>query len=120
MLTTKLVIRILDPEEQLLGWAEAYAVARGDGTLWVERPTPIMIEVEGLPRYISVHWCDVNVETRATTDFTAAISTGNTLTMPGDWTAIVVGPMAGGLPPVTVRNNVAVMMPVGALGARAN
>lgn len=120
MLNTKLVVRILDVDEQLLGWGEASALARGDGTLWVEPPTPILIERDGKPTYVSVHWCDVNVEIRSVIDYRKPIAAGNIMTMPGDWVAIVVGPAAGGLPPVTVRTPVEIGVPVGALGARTH
>ena len=120
MLHTKLIVRILDADEGMLGWGEAMALARGDGTLWVEAPTPVYIERDGKPTYVSVHWCDVNVEIRSVIDFHKAIPAGNVMAMPGDWTAITVGPAAGGLPPVTVREPVTVGIPVGALGARTH
>lgn len=119
MLKTKLVIRMLDAAEELIGWAEAAGQARGDGKLWVEEPTLVMIERDAVIAYLSVHWCDVNVEIRSAVEL-AKVTAGQLLRLPGDWEAIVVGPAAGGLPSVTVRTPVEVRVPVGAFGAKGN
>jgi uncharacterized membrane protein len=116
MLTTKLVIRLLDFHGRLLGWAEVQAAIRGDGTLFVAQPTHIMVETEGQPASISVHWVDVNVETRMPTPITTWVTLGQIVTLTGDWTALIVGPAAGGLPPVTVKAPVSLAIPQGRLG----
>jgi hypothetical protein len=117
MLVTKLVIRMLDVDEQLLGWAEVQAEARGDGKLWVDPPTFVAIERDGVVNYLSVHWCDVNVEIRSVVE-RARVTLGQLFELPGQWAAITCGPAAGGLPSVTVRSPVAVQVPVGAFGAK--
>lgn len=119
MLKTKLVVRMLDAAEQLIGWAEVSGQARGDGKLWVEEPTLVMIERDGVIAYLSVHWCDVNVEIRSAIE-RAAVTAGQLLRLPGDWEAIAVGPAAGGLPSVTVRTPVEVRIPVGTIGAKGH
>jgi hypothetical protein len=116
-MTTKLVVRVLDAAGALLGWAEAAGTALGDGYIRVLGPLPVLIEVEGHPQAISIHWCDVNVETRV--PFAAAVPgvrVGDTITLALD-PAFRVGPAAGGLPSVTVRAPVAIDVPVGRLGA---
>lgn len=115
MLLTKLVVRILDARNQLLGWAEAEGHARGDGKLWVNAPTLVPIELAGTPAVLSVHWCDVNVEIRSDVE-RAKVNAGDMLTLPGNWPAVTCGPAAGGLPPVTVRSAVTLGVPVGAMG----
>ena len=117
MMLTKLVIRLLDADQVLLGWAEVEGHARGDGKIWVNAPTVLPITDPGKPKYVSVHWCDVNVEIRSEIADIAQVVVGDTITLPGEWAAITCGPAAGGLPPVTVRSNVEIGVPVGALGA---
>ena len=119
MLLTKLVVRVLDESEQLLGWAEVIGQARGDGKIWVERATEIVIETSGVPHYLSVHWCDVNVETRSVIE-SAFVKVGNSLHIPADWSAIICGPAAGGLPAVTVRSPITIGVPVGSFSGVGN
>ncbi len=119
MLVTKLVIRILDAQDQLLGWAEAQGEARGDGKLWVSGPTLVGIERDGETAYLSVHWCDVNVEIRSVIERTL-VQPGKIFRLPGEWPAITCGPAAGGLPPVTVRSPVSIDVPLGAMGVRTH
>lgn len=114
-MTTKLVIRILDAGIRLLGWAEVQAEMRGDGCLTVDAPTLVPVDDSGVPAWLSVHWCDVNVETRSRIE-TSKVRTGDMFTVPGPWVAITVGAPAGGLPPVTVRSAIRVAVPTGVLG----
>ncbi len=116
MLVTKLVIRILDAQDNLLGWAEAEGVAYGDGKLTVAHPVLLGIEQRGRPAMLSVHWADVNVEIRSAMD-RADVKAGDVFQIPAPWAAITVGPMATGLPPVTVSSPVRIVVPVGGLGA---
>jgi hypothetical protein len=118
MLTTKLVVRALDAGGALIGWAEATGEARGDGNLTVTKPTLIALELPGVPVSVSVHWADVNVAVTVPVDTRQLL--GRLLMIPGEWVALVCGPMANGLPPVTVSTPVTVGVPVGSLGARAN
>jgi hypothetical protein len=119
MLVTKLVVRILGEQEELLGWAEVAGEARGDGKITVADKTFILIEQAGKAMYHSIHWCDVNVEIRSLVERQPVV-VGDVLTIPGEWVAIVCGPAAGGLPPVTVRTPVEIGIPVGSLGAKGN
>ncbi len=114
-MTTKLIVRAIDANGEMLGWAEVYADMFGDGNLTVARPTVIPIEQEGLLAFTSVHWCDVNVEIRTPTPH-RAVSVGHHVNIPAPWVAIVVGPPAGGLPPITVRTPIEIGLPVGQLG----
>ena len=116
---TKLIVRILNEQEEMLGWAEAVGHARGDGKIWVDAPTQVFIEESGVVFYLSVHWCDVNVEIRSRVD-PASVIKNNMLELPGDWPAITCGPAAGGLPPVTVRAPIVIGIPVGAMGLKVH
>ena len=119
MLETKLVIRILDRQEQLLGWAEVVGEARGDGKIWIKDPTHILIEQDGVTGFHSIHWCDVNVEIRTLVE-PRKVKLGDVLVIDGEHEAINCGPAAGGLPPVTVRTPVTIGIPVGSLNGRGN
>lgn len=119
MLTTKLVVRVMDADLRLLAWTEVQGEARGDGALWVKAPTLAGVEAAGVPAWLSVHWADVNVEARSRFDH-RAVSVGEVLTLAWPSAPILtVGPMPEALPPVTVRAPIRVAMPVGALGAVA-
>lgn len=118
MLTTKLVIRLLDADGVLLGWAEALGEARGDGIITVAAPTLIAVEEIGRPCAVSVHWCDVNVEIRQPIEHPQVVFPGQAFTIPAEWAAIVCGKMPSGLPPVTVRSPVRIEMLPGAIGAK--
>jgi hypothetical protein len=119
MLYTKLVVRLLDPNSQLLGWTEVIGEARGDGKITVADPTIIHLDTKGIISTISVHWCDVNVEVRPHFEpIKQESNIGDTFSLQADWVAIDCGPAAGGLPPVTVRTPVKIEALTGALGAR--
>jgi hypothetical protein len=119
-MVAKLVLRLLDRDDRMLGWAEATAMAPGDGTLRVLPSTLIPVEHSGLPHCISVHWCDINIEWRVTMGLdpspSQVVMAGNFFTVDGNWTALILGPAAGGLPPVTVRAPISVAVPQGRLG----
>ncbi len=117
MLVTKLVIRILDGKGDLLGWAEAIGEARGDGKITVTGPTVVGIEMGGEAEFLSVHWCDVNVEIRSPM-VRSRMRPGQLYRIPGEWPAITCGPAAGGLPPVTVSTPVVVQCLPGGTGMR--
>jgi hypothetical protein len=119
MLTTKLVVRILDADAQLLGWTEVAGEARGDGCLWSSRSYHVGVERAGQPASVSVHWADVNVEARTPITH-AAVVVGEVITLPWANTPVMtIGPMPGPLPPVTVRGAVSIGVPVGQLGSAA-
>lgn len=115
-MTTKVVCRLLDARNQLLGWTEVQAVARGDGKLWSPGRVSIPVERAGDALSVSLHWADVNVETRV--GMLATVTPGQLVTVyPKASPIITVGEMPGPLPAVTVRS-VAISLPVGQLGAR--
>lgn len=107
--------RVLDAANHLLGWTEVQAEARGDGKLWTTEPVTVLCDA-GHAEVLSIHWCDVNVETRV--PFVADIGTPTIVRVyPAGTPVITVGEMPGPLPPVTVRST-AVGIPVGQMGAR--
>lgn len=112
---TKLVIRLLDIGGELLGWAQVLGHARGDGIIWIEDATQVPVDVKGTLAFVSVHWCDVNVELRHPVE-SIEISPENYYAIPGGIPAIVCGPAAGGLPSVTVRTPINLGVPVGSMG----
>ncbi len=116
---TKLVLRLLDAFDRLLGWTEVRALAKGDGALWATHPVTIWIERDGFPSVLSIHWADVNVETRVPCAHDA-LGVGSTLNLPAydSGPVLKVGEMPTRLAPVTVRATVAVGVPVGGVGVR--
>jgi hypothetical protein len=116
-MTTKIVCRLLTEEHRLLGWVEHGASIRGDGCLRANGPVSIPISESGQVVMVSLHWCDVNVETRI--PLHVWVEPGVALTVfPDQAPMITVGLMPGPLPAVTVGRPIAVSIPVGALGAR--
>jgi len=118
MLTTKLIVRVLDAGGSLLAWGEVPAEARGDGCLWASRSVTLPVECAGTPALLSVHWADVHVESRSAISH-PDVTPGSTIDLP--WAqkpVMTIGPMPGYLPPVTVRGTVAIGVPVGVMGAR--
>lgn len=120
MLTTKLVVRVLDAGGELLGWTEVLAQIRGDGCLWAPSPlSAVTITSDGTPHEVSVHWADVNVETRSPAPPPPrAMRAGDVLRLEWPGPIMRIGPMPVALPPVTVGRSVAVGVPTGAVGAR--
>lgn len=116
-MTAKLVVRLLDPAGQLLGWCAHEAAISGDGYLRAAGSVVLAIDVEGTAAAVSVHWADVNVETRVSIPQTA-VKQGQALVL-FEKTAPMVkagDPPATRLPPVSTKS-IAVPVPVGMLGA---
>lgn len=116
-MTHKIVLRVLDDGGQVLAWAEVQAEARGDGCLWA--PGPIVCEpceMPGAPRWVSYHWTALNVETRVAYAG-AAVQAGDVIALQCEAPLIVVGPPAGGLPPVIVRRRTVIAPVAGVVGA---
>ncbi len=119
MLTTRLIIRVIDADELLLAWTDIEAEARGDGRLWSTISPLLLVERAGTPHTLSVHWPDVHVEARTPLTL-EAVTIGSTITLPWENTPVlIVGPVPGPLPPVTVRGSIQIGVPVGSLGARS-
>jgi hypothetical protein len=111
---TKVVLRLLDSDGALVGWAVHHARLRGDGCLRASSDVIIPIDPPRVGTVLSIHWCDPNVEIRM------PVVVGG---MPSfvafrfDDPLIRIGEMPGPLPAITV-GSVAVGIPVGAMGAR--
>ncbi len=117
-MTTKLVVRLLDATQSLLGWTEVQAIARGDGQLWCNRPVVAQIDVSGTVAFVSIHWADVNVETR--TVLSASVMAGQQLIVfPSSMAVLRIGPMPGFLPSVTVRSPIGIVVPHARLGTQS-
>lgn len=113
---TKIIVRLLGRSGELLAWTETHAHARGDGCLWPTEAIQLGIEQRGEAAAISLHWVDVNVERRQ--DVTpVSVASGQIVPIAWDGPYFVVGPAAGGLPPVTVRGSVVVSLRPARLGA---
>jgi hypothetical protein len=119
MLSTKFVIRVMDANEQLLGWTETHAVAKGDGYLRADGPVYVCVERGGVATTVSVHWADVHVETRAT--IRESVTSGQVLTIfPTRGTPIMrCGHVPGPLPAVTERRPLHIVPGTGGMGVRA-
>jgi hypothetical protein len=114
----KIVCRLLDRQNKLLGWTEHHAQVRGDGCLRSSGPVVVPIETSGAPAFVSLHWADVNVETRIPCP-EVFIQSGNSLLVFADGAPMVtLGVPPVGLPPVTVGRPVSITVPVGQLGSR--
>lgn len=120
-MTHKLVLRLLDADGALLTWTAVEAIARGDGALW--SPTPELAcdpcERSGTPATLSIHWADVNVETRVPITMPAVREGDPYVALQfHDQPIVRLGQPASGLAPVTMRRAAAVRVPVGLMGAR--
>jgi hypothetical protein len=114
--TTKLVVRLLNAEGDLLGSVVHHAAIKGDGCLRAAGPVVCGIAHSGFPSSISLHWCDVNVEVRVPSPV-PSVQAGQIVPLfDRGAPLIVVGPMPGPLPAITV-GEVKVPVPVGGIGA---
>lgn len=124
MTPQKFVVRLLDDLDQLVAWAEVYAVpkpqARGASCpFWPTEPTTFVIERAVTPSKLTIHWCELDVA-RVTS---VSIDASSTAMQVGQhWSFVWVEPvwLVPGmrdvpLPAVTVRSSVGVTVPVGSL-----
>lgn len=117
-MTTKLVLRLLTADNKLLGWMEHEAAALGDGCLRAVRDILIPVDEVGTAAWVSIHWCDIHVETRI------PIPLGLSVVKPGSNFAVFLAgdPMVRlgtppvGLPAVTLKRSVSIGIPPGHLG----
>lgn len=116
-MTTKTIVRILDDAGSMLGWQEVWASIPGDGTLRSDAPVEIRIDAGGRPRFISIHWADMNVETRAPMEEMAEVHPGQVVKFPAGILMVVGNPPSEALPPVIERGHVKVGVPVGSMSA---
>jgi hypothetical protein len=113
-MTTKIVCRLLDANNALLGWTVVMAEARGDGHLWTSGPVVVQPSRAGTVVMLSLHWADVNVESRI--PMLLSVRAGQGVVIYQTMTPFIkVGNMPGPLPPVTV-GSVSIGIPAGGLG----
>ena len=114
---TKLVCRLLDANDHMLGWCWHIAAMRGDGCLRSTLPVVLDVDEDGTGSVMSVHWADMNVETRIPLP-DVVVKRGQALSIfPAHAPMIQCGtPPEKRLPPVTTKA-VEVSVPVGQLGA---
>lgn len=115
----RMIFRLLGGAGLLLGWTESMAVAQGDGQLRATEPVVIAVDIQGVPETVSVHWPDVNVETRVPWPGPTEVHAGDMVTVyEVGKPVMVVGPMPDVLAPVTVKTPISVGVPVGDLVGR--
>lgn len=115
----KIVLRLLDDDDALLGWTEIQAQARGDGCLWSPGPVVVVTDTSGVPAVVSLHWCEVNTEVRLPLPESRLVAAGQPLQLYDRATPIIVcGKVPGRLPAVTLRKPVAITVPVQQMGVR--
>lgn len=119
MTSTKLVLRVLDASGALLGAIIHQAAVKGDACLRASGPIIFRADVAGVATELSVHWPDVNIETRvpmtATVDPSVPV-----LLYPAGTILMRAGETPQGLPPITIRESVVAQPLTGALGAAGN
>jgi hypothetical protein len=116
---TKFILRLLTAADELMGWTEVHAVARGDGCLWLPQDALIPIRTEGTATTLSVHWVDVNCAYRVPFPAAGIARPGDVAQISAEGPIWTVGPAAGGLPPVEVGSTV-IGVPVGSFGLRTH
>lgn len=117
---TRLVVRLLDAAGTILAWADVYAQARGDGALWLMAPFQAVGEKSGSAVTVSVHWPDINAHVLIPLEAAIPVQAQTIVTVPwGDQPILRIAPQGQyPPPPVTVRQSVAVGVPLGSLAAR--
>lgn len=107
----------MDGAGRMLGSVVHHAKVRGDGCLRASEQVQMGIALSGWPNYISIHWCDVNVEVKVVAP-EGQVSAGQILPLfAPNAVMVTVGEMPRNLPPITVGTSVAIGVPVGGLGA---
>ena len=118
---TKIVCRLLDAADEMLGWAEVQAITRGDGLLRAPRnPVVVPIDVTGVTACVSLHWCDLNVEVRIPIASTPVTVGAMFLIFEAYAEMIRVGTPPTRLAVTSTRQHMEIHVPVGGLGAWSN
>jgi hypothetical protein len=113
-----LVCRLLDAENRLLGWCAHEAAIAGDGFLRAAGPVVLTVDVSGDPTEVSIHWADLNVETRVPFPKTRVLDRMQlTLFQPNSPMLHVGEPPKRRLPPVSTRCGASIPVPVGQVGS---
>ena len=123
---TRVIVRLLTAEGDLLAWAEVYAEARPQGRprstpFKAVGPTSFVIERDGNATQMSIHWPDLDVARLTPLMNPSRVQVGQVARF--DWIEpvwMVEGSKADvPLPAVTVRGPVEIQPPVGGLTAIA-
>lgn len=125
MLSNKFVIRILDAEHQLLGWAEVYpklhpGIGRASCGFVTTTPTKFLIEQDGDARYLVVHWCDPDLA-RIVEIMGAPVAVKKDQIVQYAWVEpvwLISGMRDVPMPTVTVRQSVEIGVPTGSIGVQ--
>jgi hypothetical protein len=112
---TRVVARLLDSSNRLLAWADIQAYAKGDGKLWARREISAPVVLDGTPAYLSLHWADLNVESRRALSI-GQVHVGQAVMLCEKGPIWTFGAPPAGLPAVTVGHQV-IHVPVGQMGA---
>lgn len=101
----------------MLGWCWHVAAMRGDGCLRSTLPVVLDVDEDGTSAVLSVHWADMNVETRV--PVVVSTTRGQALTIFQAHAEMMRAgePPTKRLPPVNTKHAVDVSVPVGQLGA---
>jgi len=119
----KFVVRLLDAAGQLLAWtivwAEPRPQARGASCPFIATaPTTFVAERDGVAAETTIHWCDLDVARRQALAEPVPVTAGQHLVfawLEPVW--LVPGMRDVPLPAVTVREPVALTVPIGTLAA---
>jgi hypothetical protein len=114
MLTTKVVVRLMDDTHTLLGWAVVDAEARGDGCLWAPQTVVVPFDLDGRATVLSLHLADFHIEHRTSIAIDAVRGRSVSLEQP----LLKLGDVPKHLPGVSTRSPAAIVIPTGTLGAR--
>jgi hypothetical protein len=118
-------IRLLTAEGALLGWTVTQAESKPQGRprstpFYAKGPSVFNVEADGVATQIAVHWHDLDVARLTPLGEPTPVKAGQEVSFA--WLEPVWMVNGSGtdipLPPVTVRNNVSISVPVGAMGAR--
>lgn len=123
-MTAKFVVRLLDVDNRLLAWAEVWASARPQSgrascAFWPAAPTKFVIEAHGTAAKVSIHWADLDVARENAVIDGPTVEPGQVFDF--GWVEpvwLVSGMRDVVLPPVTIRESVAIGVPTGGIGVK--
>jgi hypothetical protein len=120
----KFVIRLMDDSDQLLGWTELSCESKPQGSrrscpFWPKGVTQFPIERDGLATKITIHWCELDLAREQALDAPVEVKVGLLANYTWIGPVWLVPAMDKDLvlPPVTVRQTVALSPPAGSLVA---
>lgn len=123
-MTQRFIVRLLDADGALLSWTEVWAEAKPQGRprstpFFPVGPTQFVIERDGLASQITIHWADLDVARVGPEMQATPVQVGQvfTFTWLGPVWMVEGSKVEVPMPPVTVRQSVAIKPPTGALAA---